>query len=247
MHSPFVAFGELKKDDEGDDDGKDICRGKTVPHARIPPVFRQDDQGGDEEDQLPRCREKDGELGLADGLEEVPDDNLPAHQRVGERGQPQPRDGKGGQLSLGIEDGGDVVRENLADEEAQRGAGRAPDDSVFESLPDSVEVTCSVVVADNGLHPLGDADDEHDEEEQDAIDDAIGTNGQVSPSAHEAAVDDDGDSTGTGVHQEGGHADGDDGQDDAPAKAVDSRAKVDGTTPFAEMEDDPHQTDGLGD
>jgi hypothetical protein len=194
---------------------------------------------------LARRGEKNGNAGLADGLEKVADNDLSSYKRIGQSGQMESRDGENGQFSLGVEQGGNQVGEDLADQEAGRGEDGTSQNGVFEGLPDAIEVTGSIVVADDGLHALGDTDSEHDEKDQDAVDDTERAHGKVASGTQEAAVDNDGDGAGTSVYQEGRHADGEDGQNDAPSQTVDSGPEVDGAVWLAEVEDNPCQTDDL--
>lgn len=50
-------------------------------------------------------------------------------------------------------------------------------------------VTCAVVVASDGLHALTEAEDEHNHEGAEGVDDAIGADCEVAPEADELSIE----------------------------------------------------------
>ena len=84
-----------------------------------------------------------------------------------------------------------------------------------------------MVVADDGLHSLREADDEHGEQDKNAVDDAVGPDSQVSPMVRKLPVDGDGDRAAADVYQAGSQPDGQDAGDDGLAQLPDAAAEVD--------------------
>ena len=69
-------------------------------------------------------------------------------------------------------------------------------------------MTGPVVVARNGLHAHGDTHHNHDKQHLDAVEDAEGSDGHITPVGKQPVVDEDDDAAGTYVHDERRHADG---------------------------------------
>lgn len=67
---------------DGYEEGQHVGGGDGGPHAVDAPVVGQDEEEGEQEDQLAGQRQEDGELGFADGLEEVLDHYLAADYGV---------------------------------------------------------------------------------------------------------------------------------------------------------------------
>ena len=137
--------------------------------------------------------------------------------------------------------------EELADEEAARGDAHARRDAQAQHLLHTVQPPRAEVIARDGLHAHRQAHHHHDVEHQQAVDDAIGTDGHVAPVALQAVVDDDDDGTGRDVHQERRHADGEDAAHDAALQAVEAAAQADGVGPLEEVVEHPQRPDELRD
>ena len=87
--------------------------------------------------------------------------------------------------------------------------------------------------------------DNHDEDEQDAVDDTIRTDSQVTPVLSKSAVDEDYDEASATVHQEGRHADGESILDDFLFQAVNATFELDKLLGAAEDAHLPQQRDDL--
>ena len=191
--------------------------------------------------------EEEAHLGQADVLEEVADDYL------------CPDDGEHGhadaqavgchvyQHVVAGEDGRHGVGQQLADEEAAGGDAHAPGDGQAQGLLHAVGLAGAEVVADDGLHAHGQAHDNHQVEHQEAVDDAVGADGHVAPVVAQGVVDDDDDDAGRHVHQEGGHADGEDVAHDAPLQMQEASLQADVVMLVEKVVQHPKHADELRD
>ena len=90
---------------------------------------------------------------------------------------------QGGQFGCVVaEKGCKGGREEGADAEARQGDSGSYQHGILQYLKDAVTTVCPVIVAGYGLHALIDADDYHDDEHGETVDDTECTDGQVTPS-----------------------------------------------------------------
>lgn len=194
---------------------------------------------------MARERHEDTDLSHADALEEIADDNLRPHE--GEDGHTDAH-AAGGHVDKRLvrrEDRSHRVGKELADEETARGDAHTRRDAQTQHLLHTVQPPCSEVIARNGLHAHRQPHYHHNVEHQQAVDDAIGTDGHVAPVALQAVIDDDDDGTGRDVHQERRHADGEDTAHDAPLHAQETMSQADGVGTLEKVVEYPQHSDEL--
>ena len=241
------------EEDGGVEGGEAVADGQAEPDAielREPQVWDdlwQDEQGRHEEDELAREREVDALAGLTDALEEIACDHLETDD--GEEGYIQAhtvgRDGD--EIRVGGESFHDEFGKNLTYEEPRGHHQGGIADGLEEDFLDTVVLLGTVVVAGDGLHPLVEAHDDHGEEEEHAVDDAVGAHGQVAAIFHHAAVDEQHNEARAGVHQERREADAEDTADDVGAQRPGVTTHVHNLRRAREDPQLPRQRDALRD
>lgn len=87
-----------------------------------------------------------------------------------------------GQLFVGREEAYDEFREELAGQETEGRDTNTPFRRQFRHVDNAVELPGAEVISCDRLHSLVETHDDHDEEEDDAVHDAVG------PDRHVAAV-----------------------------------------------------------
>jgi len=117
----------------------------------------------------------------------------------------------GDQLGVaGVEEadqpGGKEHDDQISHERHDRGGG----ESEADGGADAVVLAGAVIVADDGLAALIDAEDRHEEEHGDAVEDPHDRNGEIPAESLQLVVDDDGIDAGDDVHGERSRADGGD-------------------------------------
>lgn len=182
-----VVFQEPADEEQGDDKGKHVCQRKGCPDSVLSPETGQDQQERQEEEHLARQGQEDCQTGFSNGLEEVPDDDLAADERKGQHADDQTVGRQADERGVIREEPGNAAGKEDAGQESQRGEGCPCQNSVFEGEQNAARLHGSVVVADDGLHSLSEADDEHGEQDKNAVDDAVGPDGQVPPRDPQAA------------------------------------------------------------
>lgn len=234
-----------QKNQHSRDEGKEVAHGHARPDAVQPHELREHQQAGQQVEQLARQRHKDADLGHADALEEVADDNLCPHE--GEDGHTDAH-AAGGHVDKRLvrrEDRSHRVGKKLADEETARGDTHTRRDAQAQHLLHTVQPPRAEVIARNGLHAHRQAQYHHDVEHQQAVDDAVGTDSHVAPVALQAVVDDDDNGAGRDVHQERRHADGEDTSHDAPLHALETISQADGVRTLEKVVEYPQHSDEL--
>ena len=124
--------------------------------------------------------------------------------------------------------GRNAVGKEHAGQEARRGERRARNHPVFQGKQHPVRFHGSVIVADDGLHALREADDEHREQDENPVDDAEGAYGQVPAVVRKLPVDGNGHRAAAHVHQARSQSDGQDAGDDGFFQVPDAAAEMDG-------------------
>ena len=159
---------------------------------------------------------------VTNALEEVADDHLYAYE-----GEHHHIDAE---TAIGHSDDGQIVREEMGERvweklthnEACDDHDLGTKDGEPQGLPYTVVLPCTPIVANDGLHTLIQSHDHHQEEEDDAVDDAVSGNGRVATVLFHAFVDKENDQTGAEVHEERTHTHGDNLSDDAWSQSIDS-------------------------
>lgn len=106
-------------------------------------------------------------------------------------------------------EGGDEGRaEEGAEEPTEGGDDGGSADGEPEDAEETVVLAGTEVIAGNGHHTLVETDDGHDDEEVDAVDDAVTAHGGVAAIVGEGAHEEDGDAAVAGIDEEIGKADG---------------------------------------
>ena len=232
----FVVFtlhlvDEQVKKGEGTEDRERIGKGNGVPHAIESEVVRQDQDTGHEEEQLAREAHEDALAGMADALEEVADNHLRTYEgKHHDVDAETARRHSQNLLRLSAvavrEEAGDQLGTEFANEEADGGYARCGKDGKAEGLPDAVILVGSPVVAHDGLHALVHAHHDHEEEEDDAIDDTVGSEGVVASVLAHALVDEEYHEAGAGIEQEGREADDQNLTHDLRGETVDAALQM---------------------
>ena len=94
-------------------------------------------------------------------------------------------------------------REEFEYQEAHGGHEGGPENAQPVYLLDSLAFACSEIVTGDGLHSLVDAHHDHEEEEGDPVDDAVGADSEVASIFAELLVDEHRNQTCRGIHEEG--------------------------------------------
>ena len=120
-------------------------------------------------------------------------------------------------------------------------------DNFIKRLLHTVVMSRSIIEADNRLHPLRDADNQHHDEHRHAGDDAARTDGQVAPVGFECVVHHNIDQTSRQLHGERRNADGQNCPDDAPIQTETTAPEMDETLLAQKMPHHQSRTDRHGD
>ena len=139
---------------------------------------------------------------------------------------------------------GDFGGEDFADDGAQGCGAEGADEGHFECLPDAVVLFGAVVVGDDGLHALRESEDDHEEEDGDAIDDGEGADVEVVSVFEEVEVLQHDDEASGGVGEEVWGADGEHVPDEGRGGAELVFFDVDG---FVAFEEDGDEDGAAGD
>ena len=241
-----VVFEEPPDEEQGDDEGEHVRQREGGPDAVLSPEPGQHQQERQQEEHLARQGKEDGQTGLPDGLEEVADDDLAADEREGQHADGEAVGRQADERGVIREEPGNAAGEENAGQEAQRGEGSARQHAVLEGEQDAPRLHGPVVVADDGLHALREADDEHGEQDENAVDDAVSADSQVPPVVRKLPVDGDGDRAAAYVYQARSHADGQDAGDDGLAQFPDAAAEVDRAGRVREVEQHARHAGDLG-
>ncbi len=196
-----VANLEPEKDG-GVDGGEEVADGEGEPYSVEAEEVGQDKEGGHEEDELAGEGEVYALACLPYALEEVACDHLETDD--GEEGHidTHTTDGHSGEGAVGGEEGEDGVGEDLAEDEAEGHHDGGIEDGLVEHLAHTVVQLRTVVIAGYGLHPLVEAHDNHGEEEEHTVHYAVGSDSEVAAILDHAAIDEQHDEAGAGIHQE---------------------------------------------
>lgn len=236
---------------EGAEDGEGVGDGDGIPDTVEAKVVGEDEDAGDEEEHLAGEAHEDALACVAYALEEVADDHLGPDEGEHHDVDAEASGGHGQDLlrlvavSVGEEAGYHLGAE-LANEEADGGDACGCDDGYAEGLPDTVVLVGSPVVAHDGLHALVYAHDDHEEEEDDSVDDTIGSEGVVASVLAHALVDEQHYEAGAGVEEEGGEADDENLAYDLGLEAVDAALQMNELALPAQYEELHDEADGLG-
>ena len=207
-----------------------IGSGDAHPHAVGAPDLREDEQEGHEKDELAAHRHEDATLRHADALEEVARHNLEAHDGREQADDAHAPLGEFCQLGVGGEEHDGIFGEEDEDDEVDAHDDGGEDDGLLQHLVHAVGQLGAEVEAGDGLHALTDAQHDHDEEERDAVDDAVGRNRHVAAVTGQTLVDEDDHEAGAELHGEGRHADAEDALHDALPQSVDARMQMNHVT-----------------
>ena len=235
------------EEDGGCDGGGQVGNRDAYPDAQRPQPGRKQQQAGHQEQHLAGQREEDGFLRHADGDKEVGGDHLEADNREDGEDHMQPVNRRGDQLRVAREHPDDKGGEELAAEEPRRGHADGPFHGQLRHLRHARVKPGAVVVTGNGLHPLIEAHDNHDEQEDDAVHDAVSADGHVASVCFQAAVNQDDDQAGAEVHQERRQADVEDAFDDFCFHPINAFLEVEELRRVGKMDKLPHQRDDLRD
>lgn len=234
----------VREENPGRDGGDEIGYRLREPDAIKRPKVAQQVNRRDQEDNLPAQTEKHRFPGDADALEELADDDLRPDTEKGQHRQDKAPVRNARQLRIGGESADNRRGKEQADDPPEDGDRRGDRDRQLERRLDPVEAPRPVVEPEDGLRPLRQADDQHDEQHGDARDDAARANGQVAPVALQRMVHDDDHQAAGHLHGEGRDADRQDVPDDPPLEAEIARMEADDAPPVDEM---GHDEDGAGD
>ena len=224
----------------------DVRDGHGPQHAvEAPPVGQQGKQGRKEQ-QLARKAKEDALSGMADALEEVSDDNLYAHDGEHGRNDAESVNRERGELGTRPEDFHDGSGHEFGYQEGGGGYHASANHAKAQHGPYAVVEVGSPVVSDNRLHALDESEDNHYEEEEDAVDDSIGSDGHVSAVLEQLVVAQENHQTAARIDQEGAEADGQRLPHDVGLERIDAAAQVEQFVLAAEELQLPHQRDGLG-
>ena len=116
---------------------------------------------------------------MADALEEVAYDHLSAHKREGCYDKVEGSDCLLGQLGASSEDVYHGSGHQFARQTGSKGDASGTGDAVAKHPEDAVVLPRSPVVANDGLHSLNKAHNDGDEQEHDAVDDAVCSDSHV--------------------------------------------------------------------
>ena len=170
--------------------------------------------------------EKDGNCGFPDGLEELGDDNLSTDDREAGNANLKGDACPMGQLFVVCKHADEHLREQFAGDESCGCDDCTGHDTQFQGSFDAFKISCSIVVAADGLHTHGDSHDNHDEKERDTVHDTEGTDGQIAVIQLQSLVDEDDNEAGRYVHEERGQTDADDVFHQDPFQPIDAPVKV---------------------
>lgn len=197
----------------GDGGGGQVRQRPGQPHPVDPQQRRQDQHHGDQHDHLAQHIEEHGDLGLADGLEEIGPHHLEAHHREHEQQYPYATDPYLGQPGIaGVEQRDDGLGEYLHRQPAADGDGRAGHQGQLEGALDPSEIFGPVVEADDGLGGHVDGDHAEHHHHGHAVDDSHGAHRQVPAVFYQLDVEQRVDDAAGQLHGEGRHPDGEDAQ-----------------------------------
>ena len=194
---------EALHDDDGDEEGGEVAGRQRCPHAVETPQRGEQQQHGQQEQQLAREGHKDADANLADSLEEVGDHSLVADDGEDEHVDADAADGDGQQLLVVGKQACAWSWQQFTDHPADGHRDDRGGDGQPQDLLDAVQIACAVVIAGNGLKTLTDTHDDHEEDESQAIGDAIGTHRKVAAVGHQGVVHEDGNHTARELHGEG--------------------------------------------
>ena len=194
---------ELPEEDCRKEGGYAVCCGDAYPYSVCAPIVGEDEQEGTEEDELAADGYEDAFLGHADALEEVGCDDLESYYRRHEDDDFHASGCHICQLGIIGEHHDGVLWEELTDDEGEAHGDGGKEYGLAQHFVDSVGLLSSEVVACYGLHALADAHDGHDEEEGDAVDNAVGCYGYVASVFGQSLIDEDDDEAGAELHAEG--------------------------------------------
>ena len=163
--------------------------------------------------ELPQHRHDDGAGGVADGHKGHLAGDLDAHQEQGPAVDPQHPGGEGHQLRVGSEDPGKDPGEQLDAAPQHQGVAQAYLQQQPEGLAHPLGVARPVVIAGDGLGPLGDALKGQHGELHDAGQNGHGSHRQVPAVFQQGGVEAHGDDAFAGLHDERRRTQGHAGQD----------------------------------
>ena len=151
----------------------------TDPYAQRAKQGRQDEQPRQQEEHLARQGEEDRLLRHANRKEEVGRYHLEAHQGEDREHDAQAIDRLRDQVGVGGKHPDNPLRHKLAEQKAQRGNAHTAQHREAGDLQHTRVEPSAIVVAGDWLHALVEAQDDHHEEEGDAVDNAVGTNSHI--------------------------------------------------------------------
>ena len=225
----------------------EVGRRTGDPDAGQAPKPRQKIGGGDEHDDLPQQAEDHGVAGLADRLEVVRADDLHAGQRQHRDEDPQGASSNRDQVRVVAEQTDDVVGEHLRHKEGDAADHRSRQGRLGDRLDHAARLSGSEIVADDRLRALTDADDRHQDQHHDAIDDAERRDGDVAAEAENEPVEDDHDGAHAELHGERGDADRRDLAHDGEARPQMAQPQPQDAPAAEEESQHPHRRPALAD
>ena len=192
-----VKGGEAVGDGKGEPDAVEF--GKTEGRHEA----REEEEAGNEEEELARQREIDALTCLADALEEITRNHLETDN--GEEGDIDTHtvSGDADEVGVGGEGTGDEFGKEFAEDEAHGHHDGGVANGLVEDLTHTVVELGAVVITGDGLHALVEAHDDHGKEEENAVIDTIGSDGEVAAVLNHTSIDKENNKAGTGVHKEG--------------------------------------------
>ena len=192
MQGGLVAV-EMPQHDGCRDGGDAVGCRNAYPHSVCTPYFGEDNEERHKEHELTADGEEDALLHHADALEEVACDNLETYDREHADDDAHARNGERNQCFVFGEQQYWVSWKELAKHKSTAHYDCGKKDGFLQHLRDAVQMASAEIVSCYRLHSLTDAKYCHDEEERDAIDDAVGGYGEVASVFRQSFVDEDDD------------------------------------------------------